>query len=72
MSPYESQIGNSSMGKDLKIQTIREVAEKSKVGLGRKKQTIPINHIKMSAEIPGPCLCKNRFTLKLLIETYPN
>ncbi|XP_058245759.1 rab11 family-interacting protein 1 isoform X2 [Hemibagrus wyckioides] len=30
MSPYESQIGNSSMGKDLKIQTIREVAEKSK------------------------------------------
>ncbi|KAK3565712.1 hypothetical protein QTP86_014180 [Hemibagrus guttatus] len=30
MSPYESQIGNSSMGNDLKIPTIREVAEKSK------------------------------------------
>lgn len=70
MSPYESQIGNSSMGKDLKIQTIQEVAEKSKVGL-EKKTNIPINPYE-DAEIPGPCLRKNRFTLKLLIETYPN
>lgn len=34
MSPYESQTsGSSSIGKDLKSPTIREVAEKSKVGL---------------------------------------
>lgn len=63
MSPYESQSsGNISMGKDLKIPTIREVAEKSKVCL--KKRNIPVNLYKEFAKIPGPCSSYGRMGKK--------
>lgn len=56
MSPYESQSsGNISMGTDLKIPTIREVAEKSKVCLFVPKNKNNINRLyKEFAKIPGP------------------